>query len=295
MTGKPAFLIGFLACLFAGAGGGARAQDEFAAPPKASDGDTVCELIDAAAARNGLPVDFFTRLVWRESRFLADAVSPKGAQGIAQFMPGTAALRGLADPFDPRKAIPASAEYLDDLAGQFGNLGLAAAAYNAGEQRVTDWMAGDRGLPWETQEYVYFITGRGAEDWKADLAGAAAAPAKAKRTTCAEIAAILAKPGAGSAAVPASIASAPWSPWGVQVAGNFSQARAMASYSALQRRFDKLIGDRPPLVLRSVMASRGRAPFYAIRLPAATRDEASALCDDLHKAGGACVVVKNAR
>src|SRR5690606_31692477 len=69
---------------------------------------TICALIDQAAASHDLPVEFFTRLIWQESRFRQDAVSPKGAQGIAQFMPGTAALRNLADPFDAAEAIGAS-------------------------------------------------------------------------------------------------------------------------------------------------------------------------------------------
>jgi hypothetical protein len=101
-------------------------------------------------------------------------VSPKGAQGIAQFMPGTAALRKLSDPFDPARAIPASAHYLSDLSGMFGSLGLAAAAYNAGEQRVADWLSGAGQLPAETKNYVMFITGRSAEEWKDyELSGAA--------------------------------------------------------------------------------------------------------------------------
>lgn len=289
--------IALIVVMLAGAGS-ARAQIEFTAPEREPAADeTVCDLIDAAAAANDLPVDFFTRLVWRESRFAADAVSPKGAQGIAQFMPATAARRGLADPFDPRTAIAASAAYLSDLGTAFGNLGLAAAAYNAGEKRVTDWMAGDGGLPWETRDYVVFITGRPAEDWKADVDAAdpaAAAVAAAPATTCAEIAALLAK-GAGAAVVPVSVSGAAWAPWGVQVAGNFSQNRALASYAALQRRFPDILGDREPLILRTVMAGRGRAPFTAIRLPADTREAAEALCRDLHKAGGACVVVSNRR
>ena len=80
-------------------------------------------------------------------------------------MPGTAAERGLADPFDPEQAIPKSAELLDELRRRFGNLGLAAAAYNGGPARVEAWLAGRGGLPWETRSYVSAITGRGAEDW----------------------------------------------------------------------------------------------------------------------------------
>src|SRR4029453_3053840 len=92
-------------------------------------------------------IDFFTRLIWQESRFDPAAVSRAGAQGVAQFMPATASWRGLADPFDPVKAITKSAKLLHDLRREFGNLGLAAAAYNAGPGRVRDWLAGRRGPP----------------------------------------------------------------------------------------------------------------------------------------------------
>jgi soluble lytic murein transglycosylase-like protein len=102
------------------------------------------------AKRHELPADFFIRLIWQESRFNPSAVSFKGAQGIAQFMPGTARQRGLEDSFDLGQAIPKSAELLRDLNREFGNLGLAAAAYNAGSGRVYDWLAGRKPLPGET-------------------------------------------------------------------------------------------------------------------------------------------------
>jgi hypothetical protein len=66
----------------------------------------ICDLIETHAAAHSLPPDFFARLIWKESRFDPAAVSPAGAEGIAQFMPGTAALRGLTDPFDVDQAIP---------------------------------------------------------------------------------------------------------------------------------------------------------------------------------------------
>ena len=226
-------------------------------------------------------------------------MSPVGAQGIAQFMPQTAALRGLADPFDPAQAIPASAHYLGDLADSFGNLGLAAAAYNAGEARVSDWLAGAGGLPAETQDYVWFITGRGVNDWKkgAPEASAPVVPASASEQarTCAEIAAALSQPGAGSAALQASVphGSAAWAPWGVQLAGNFSEAKARASFAAVQKQYAGILGQSDPLVIRTVMRSRGTAPFFNIRIAATTRAEAEALCAKLHAAGGACTVTKN--
>jgi len=122
-------------------------------------------LIEAEAIRNAIPVWFFARLIRQESGFNPQAVSPVGAMGIAQFMPATAAERGLANPFDPAQAIPKSAELLRDLKGRFGNLGLAAAAYNAGPQRVQSWLAGRGDLPSETRSYVLAVTGRPVQDW----------------------------------------------------------------------------------------------------------------------------------
>src|SRR5690242_16365709 len=132
--------------------------------------DSICLMVEAAARAHDLPVEFFARVIWQESRFNAKAIGPvtrsgQRAQGIAQFMPGTAAERQLLDPFDPVQALPKSAEFLAELRTQFGNLGLAAAAYNAGPRRVRDWLAGRGGLPGETRRYVLAITGRLADDW----------------------------------------------------------------------------------------------------------------------------------
>ncbi|MEW6631537.1 MAG: lytic transglycosylase domain-containing protein, partial [Pseudomonadota bacterium] len=136
----------------------------FADPPQSQSAakrliSRVCDLIESEADKNGLPKDFFARLIWKESRFDPNAVSPVGAEGIAQFMPGTAKMRGLADPFDIAQAIPASAQYLAEMKVGYGNLGLAAAAYNAGENRVSRWLASGGFLPMETESYVFDIMG----------------------------------------------------------------------------------------------------------------------------------------
>ena len=102
--------------------------------------DDICRALEQSAAENALPVEFFARVIWQESRFDARAVSPKGAEGIAQFMPRTASWHGLADPFEPVEALRHSAAYLRELLDRFGNLGLAAAAYNAGPARVSAWL-----------------------------------------------------------------------------------------------------------------------------------------------------------
>ena len=261
---------------FAEAARGGVLDDEMAELPRELTRQTICGLIETAAAAEDLPVEFLTRLIWKESSFRPGVVSPKGAQGIAQFMPGTAALRGLADPFDPMEAIPASADYLAALAARFGNLGLAAAAYNAGEKRVTDWLAGSGLLPYETQDYVLVITGRTAEEWSRpdpDLI-AGGTPAAARATAgCLEIAALLSRRGAGSEVVEQfRFDRRRWAPWGVQVAGNFSLNRAMASYAGIQRRHPAILGDQAPMVVRAVNRSRGPAPVFQIRVPAQSRE-----------------------
>jgi hypothetical protein len=125
----------------------------------------LCSAAASVAAANNLPIPFFANLIQQESGFKPHVVSPAGAQGIAQFMPRVAASYGLENPFEPLSALKASARLLTDLLDQFGNLGLAAAAYNAGPKRVQDWMARRRKLPAETRQYVHSITGRPAEQW----------------------------------------------------------------------------------------------------------------------------------
>jgi hypothetical protein len=124
-----------------------------------------CSALKEAAESSSLPIGFFARLLWQESRFRSSEVSSAGAQGVAQFMPGTAAEVGLDDPFDPFKALPASAKFLRKLHDEFGNLGLAAAAYNAGSGRIRKWLSGRGALPRETRDYVRIITGNAAENW----------------------------------------------------------------------------------------------------------------------------------
>jgi hypothetical protein len=129
---------------------------------------SICEAVKAAAEEHDIPIGFFVRLLWQESRFRTAEVSSAGAQGIAQFMPQTAVELGLKDPFDPLQAIPASARFLRKLHDQFGNLGLAAAAYNAGGGRIEKWLSRRSSLPKETRAYVKIITGHKAEAWTDD-------------------------------------------------------------------------------------------------------------------------------
>ena len=127
-----------------------------------------CSALKDAAEQANSPIAFFARLLWQESKFQSNEVSLAGVQGIAQFMPTTAAEVGLENPFDLLQALSASAKLLRRLHDQFGNLGLAAAAYNAGSGRIRKWLSRQAGLPQETQTYVRIVTGTAAEDWIAE-------------------------------------------------------------------------------------------------------------------------------
>lgn len=257
----------------------------------------LCRMIEGAAAKHRIPVDFFTRLIWQESSFRPGVTSGAGAQGVAQFMPGTAAERGLGDPFDPEQAIPKSAELLDDLRQRFGNVGLAAAAYNSGPARVESWLAGRGGLPGETRHYVEVVTGRSADDWASDARGAASQERaeEGPPTRCLILTAAFRR---GSdrrmmEAYRGPIEESPIAPWGVQVAGNFSKDRALASYARARERHAAIFGEVVPMVIGTRFRSRGTRAFYRVRIPAATREAAAEICGRLHKTGGACVVLKS--
>jgi len=248
--------------------------------------ESLCLEVGWAALETKLPVSFLFRLIWQESRFTPDAVSHAGAQGIAQFMPGTARWRGLEDPFEPVQSIHKSAQWLAELRDQFGNLGLAAAAYNAGPRRVQEWLAGRGNLPAETRAYVQIITGHAAEEW----VRSEPADAFAGNTIPCDL---ITKPLAQRASPPAIRDSGAWGPWGLQLAGSWSESRVLADYQALQRKYPQILGDRSPLIVRGRMAGRGSATWYNLRVAETTRENASKLCSQLEKAGGLCNVVRN--
>jgi hypothetical protein len=260
--------------------------------------EAICLMIESAARENSLPLEFFARVIWQESRFDAGAVGPMTrygtrAQGIAQFMPGTASERGLFDPFDPVKALPKAAEFLAELRNQFGNLGLAAAAYNAGPRRVQEWLAGTGGMPAETRNYVSRITGSSVDEWaKAGKGGKI--PESAPPTTCRDLMALLKQaPNPFVTHLEERVQLAAAKTWGVQLAAGFDRNKALAMYARAVRNLSAVVGDRDPSILSSVQRSRGSHAFYQVRFGADTRTEADDLCNRIRKAGGACFVLKN--
>lgn len=249
--------------------------------------ERICHLIAREALTNGLPPSFFARLLWKESLFEAHAISPAGAQGIAQFMPGTAKSQNLKDPFDPEQAIPASAIYLSKLRVLFGNLGLAAAAYNAGEERVETWLARGGTLPIETENYVLEITGEPADAFfnrRHQIRVQKLDPKLKFRAACVKL--------ATSQTLTDPMAAQLKTPWAVQIAGNYNRAIVQRIWSKIKSR-NRSIVENLPMSISQSRTTLGRKAIFTARLGASTRNEANAICAGLRANGHSCVVLKN--
>lgn len=245
--------------------------------------DDVCTAIEDAARTHGLDPGYFARLLWQESLFDAAAISPAGAQGIAQFMPGTADLRGLEDPFNPASAILASAAYLSDLTRMFGNEGLAAAAYNSGEARTGDFVRRDRTLPGETRAYVQIITGHSARAWRED------APRDvdyrlSREGSFAEACRLQ----AATRTVRSFTPKIP--PWGVIVAAGRRRPTVEMFADRVRRNHGGIIGDRPIEISNGRLPGLRNASRLVARVVTPTRDEARQLCRRLQQANAYCTV-----
>ncbi|HLG80418.1 MAG TPA: lytic transglycosylase domain-containing protein [Bradyrhizobium sp.] len=271
-------------------GAAARQSDEYS--KLEFEKEALCLTIESAARANDLPLGFFARVIWQESRFRSDAVGPvthngRRALGIAQFMPDTARDRGLLDPFDPVQALPKAAEFLSELRNQFGNLGLAAAAYNAGPKRVQEWLAGTGSMPDETRNYVDAITGTSVEQW-AKATGKQSTSEPEPRTSCRELIALLeTAPNPFVTQLQGRVTRGVAKPWGVQVATGFNREEALAMYARTIKRLSGVIGPQDDPVLVHV---RGTSSFFQVRIGANTHREADGLCSRIRRAAGACLV-----
>lgn len=249
----------------------------------------LCRAIEISANAHTIPPDFFARLIWRESLFRPEAVSHKGAEGIAQFMPSTARMRGLGNSFHVLDALDASAAYLKELSQRFGNLGFAAAAYNAGENGFSRFLSTER-LPIETRDYVFAITGTLIETWR-DSPPEVAAPALDEALSFQDACTTLAS--TRRMTEPVLAGSADWAPWGVQLAAHYRPA-------VVDRLFTRAIPDLPAplneeraLIVRQRGGNFGYRPRYAARIGRETRQEATKLCTSIKAAGVSCTVFRN--
>ena len=250
----------------------------------------MCDLVEKEARKAGLQPAFLARLIWVESRFNPGAVSHKGAQGIAQFIPATAKRRALKDPFEPVGSIRAAARFLQDLRAEFGNVGLAAAAYNAGEARVRSWRAGRAALPFETINYVQMITGVSAQSWNRPQVKEPVFRLHKTLNYALACRKLAERPLLVSRA---GRAMAPRKPWGVLLTSSRSYGGALRFYSRLQKRHSALLGNKRPMVLRKRNGSFGRARRHSVIIGTDNRAGARILCSKLTAQGGYCLVVKN--
>ncbi|MCR8546522.1 lytic transglycosylase domain-containing protein [Salipiger sp. P9] len=248
-----------------------------------------CQAIAHFAARNGLDPGFFARLLWQESRFDPNARSHANAQGIAQFIPSTARLRGLTDAYNPAEALEYSAEYLGELVRRYGNHGLAAVAYNGGERRADALVASGATLPRETVNYVRIITGLSAETWAEsppDSHDFRLQKDKPFRSACHAL--------ARDRRLTAYPTPEPdLAPWGVQLAFGTTKARAREQYGARTRACAALVkGEEPDLIWQKSRASP-KGGYWMARIGRNDRDSAWRYCSRLKARGCVCAVYRN--
>ncbi|UYV38455.1 lytic transglycosylase domain-containing protein [Rhodobacteraceae bacterium D3-12] len=248
-----------------------------------------CQAIARFSADHNLDPGFFARLIWQESRFDPFAISPAGAQGIAQFMPHTAKRRGLRDAFNPAEALEHSAQYLAEMTARYGNPGLAAVGYNGGERRAEGIIAGTGGLARETVNYVAIITGLSHDDWLApDVAMPDLRLSKVKGF--AEACYDLARKRRLS---PMPRPEPRVQPWGVQLAFGTSKTQARERFSAKTRACRRIIkGETPELIWQKSRASK-KGGYFMARLGRSKARAAHQLCRKLRAAGCICAVYRN--
>ncbi|KNG95582.1 transglycosylase SLT domain-containing protein [Pseudaestuariivita atlantica] len=249
-----------------------------------------CQALDYFARAHGLNRYFFTRLIWQESRFDPNALSPANAMGIAQFIRSTAKLRGLRDPYNPAEALEHSAEYLGEMQRRYGNMGLAAVGYNGGERRAEGLMQGG-GLARETINYVRIITGLTAETWRdtpPDKLDLRLDPGKGFIEACHALAR-----GRRLTKLKITPPEPVLKPWGVQLAWGTTQAKSKAAFrrqTAACRGAVK--GERVDYVnVRNRV--RTKPAYVMARISRNTRKAADRFCNSLRRAGCTCAVYSN--
>lgn len=249
----------------------------------------ICKLIERNAAERQLDPNFLARLLWKESRFEPNALSPVGALGIAQFMPGTADLYDLDDPFNPAQAIHKAAWYLGYLTDMFGNIGMAAIAYNGGENRAARFANNVTTLPYETQDYVESITGHNAWRWRDN-------PPQQKELDLALSHDMEFRPAceklAGERNLREFFVQPRVFPWGVIVASHRSQSGAAQQVARLNKRLQPILGDKRVGYVRKRLSGLPRA-VYTAQVGYDSKSEAQQFCIKLQRLGGRCIVLKN--
>lgn len=198
-------------------------------------------------------------------------------------MPATARQRGLIDPFNPAAALAASAAYLAELRDHFGNLGLAAVAYNGGEDRAARFKAGEATLPAETRNYVLGITGHPAEVWRdtpPDTVDLRLDGATSFLSACIARGAARSMPQFASGNDRTGTGR---SPWVVVIAAHANKDVARARYDAAASRSPHLRSHRPTLT--RVKHTSMRTAQYTAQIGQPDRTAALSLCNAVRRSG----------
>src|SRR3984893_5393071 len=163
---------------------------------------------------------------------------------------------------------------------------LRRRLHGAGPRRVRDWIPGRGRLPRETRAYVRIITSRAAEEWlgvteevqhdkpAGPCTQATKSPPKVESHISVE-------------------ENANWAPWGLQLISDSSEKKALAEYKQLQKRYQSVLGDRAPLVLKRQLGGRGPSTWYFVRVAESSQQRANQLCSRLASVGGSCLVSRN--
>ncbi len=247
--------------------------------------DRVCGLIKASADRYKIPAPLLARLLWTESKFNVDAADNQGRRGIAEIVPSVARERKIKAPHDLEEAIPSAAAYIGTLRDRFGNDGLAVAAYKLGEKRLATWISNGGGvMPTRIENFVYEVTLRDAQFFMDPRQNYTAPPLKGTEPF-AEACRAMPKDARVTREHLDTL-------WGAVVAGNFRRSAVLKQWGDLVGHHKQAIGNLAPAV-QKWETPLGRAGIYAAKVYTSTRGEANEVCDRIHSAGGACIVLKN--
>ena len=179
--------------------------------------------------------------------------------------------------------------YLRYLADMFGNIGLAAVAYNGGENRAARFVQSQTVLPFETQDYVEAITGHNAWRWRDNPPGAdelklELTAGQPFREACVEM--------AGNRSLREFTTQPKASPWGVILASHPSRAGAQQQVTRLNRSLRAILQGKRIGYVRKRMTGSGRT-VYTAQVGYDSRGEANAFCVKLKQVGGRCIVLRN--
>ncbi len=219
----------------------------------------------------------------------AECGQPQGRRRDRAVHAGNGEAAGLNNSFDAVEALGKSAEYLNELKSRYGNLGFAAAAYNAGENGLERFLEVDW-LPAETRNYVLAITAYSVEDWRDNPPKILDLTLDKNKTFLDGCVALASTRNLRDIEV---IDEAEWAPWGVQLAAHFQKSVAQRLFVNAVKRLPESIRSEKPLLLRERNASFGLRIRYAARIGRETQAEANKLCTTIRKSGGACLVFKN--